>query len=82
VAKNNHAISKVIILILRAYQYCISPLLGNHCRFYPNCSTYAMDALRMHGFLSASLLIVKRLLRCHPWHQGGIDPVPEKNTLC
>lgn len=66
-----------LILLLRVYQRLLSPLLGNHCRFYPSCSQYAVEAIERHGPWRGSLLAVRRLLRCHPWHPGGIDPVPE-----
>lgn len=61
---------------IRLYRYCISPLLGSNCRFYPSCSSYAEDAIEVHGALRGVLLAVRRLLRCHPWHPGGYDPVP------
>ncbi len=64
------------ILLIRGYQYFISPLLGAHCRFYPTCSQYAIEALRGHGVLKGSYLVMKRLLKCHPFHEGGIDLVP------
>ncbi len=66
-----------LILLIRTYQLLLSPLLGNHCRFYPSCSQYAVEAIERHGAWRGSLLAVRRLLRCHPWHPGGIDPVPE-----
>ena len=66
-----------LILLLRAYQLLLSPLLGNHCRFYPSCSHYAVEAIERHGPWRGSLLAVRRLLRCHPWHPGGIDLVPK-----
>lgn len=56
----------------------MSPLLGPCCRFYPSCSEYALDALEKYGFFYGNYLILKRILRCHPWCQGGFDPVPEK----
>ncbi|MCG8325451.1 MAG: membrane protein insertion efficiency factor YidD [Thiotrichales bacterium] len=62
---------------IRAYQYCISPLLGPCCRFYPSCSEYALQAVRKHGALKGLFLSVKRIGRCHPLHPGGIDPVPD-----
>jgi putative membrane protein insertion efficiency factor len=68
---------QLVHLILRAYQLLISPLLGNHCRFYPSCSQYAIDAVDAHGVLRGSWLAVRRLSRCHPWHPGGFDPVPD-----
>ncbi len=67
----------VLIALIRAYQWFISPLLGPHCRFYPSCSQYACEALERHGALRGSGLALRRLLRCHPWHPGGVDPGPE-----
>lgn len=61
---------------IRVYRYLISPMLGPTCRFYPSCSCYAEEALQQHGALRGSYLMVRRLLRCHPWHAGGYDPVP------
>jgi len=68
----------LLITIIRFYKYFISPVLGNNCRFYPSCSTYALEALGLHGATKGSYLTVRRLLKCHPFHEGGIDPVPEK----
>lgn len=65
-----------LILVLRGYRYWISPLIGRHCRFYPTCSEYAVDAVATHGAGRGLLLALRRLGRCHPWHAGGIDPVP------
>jgi len=64
--------------LIRIYQYCISPLLGPRCRFYPTCSCYADEAIQLHGALRGSYLGVRRILRCHPWHLGGYDPVPRE----
>ncbi|WP_263081427.1 membrane protein insertion efficiency factor YidD [Endozoicomonas sp. Mp262] len=64
--------------LIKLYRYCISPLMGGRCRFYPTCSAYALEALDRHGLLKGSFLTVKRLLCCHPWHPGGFDPVPER----
>ena len=58
------------------YQYLLSPLLGPSCRFTPSCSVYAIEALRQHGLVRGGWLTIGRLLRCHPWHPGGLDPVP------
>jgi hypothetical protein len=66
-----------LILLIRTYQLLLSPLLGNHCRFYPSCSQYAVEAIERHGPWRGGLIAVRRILRCHPWHPGGIDPVPE-----
>ncbi len=71
---------KLLILLIQAYRYLLSPLLGPHCRYYPSCSAYAVTALERHGVLRGGSLAVKRLCRCHPWHEGGFDPVPEKKT--
>jgi len=68
----------MLIAIIKFYKYFISPLLGNRCRFYPSCSSYALEALQLHGATIGSYLTLRRLLRCHPFHDGGIDPVPEK----
>ncbi|ENA35911.1 MULTISPECIES: membrane protein insertion efficiency factor YidD [Pseudomonas] len=67
---------KVLIVLLRGYQLFISPMIGPRCRFYPSCSHYAIEALQTHGALRGSWLTIRRLLRCHPFHPGGIDPVP------
>jgi hypothetical protein len=63
-------------LVLRGYQVAISPLLGVSCRFHPTCSEYAREAIMKHGVMRGLWLAVRRLARCHPWHPGGIDPVP------
>jgi len=68
----------VIIQLIRGYQYLLSPWLGNHCRFYPSCSSYALTAVERYGALRGSRLALQRLLRCHPWSKGGIDEVPER----
>jgi uncharacterized protein len=67
---------KLLIGLVHGYQYLISPLLGNHCRFYPSCSHYAVEAIETHGPGHGSWLALRRVLRCHPWHPGGVDPVP------
>ncbi len=67
---------KLIILFLRGYRYLFSPWLGNHCRFYPSCSHYGEQAVRQHGALYGTWLILRRLSKCHPWHAGGLDEVP------
>lgn len=66
----------VLALLIRLYQWTVSPLLGPRCRFHPSCSNYSLQAIRQHGALYGSWLTVKRLARCHPWHPGGYDPVP------
>ena len=67
---------RLLLLLLRGYQYAIRPMLGSHCRFYPSCSDYARDALEHHGTLRGIGLAARRLGRCHPYHPGGYDPVP------
>jgi len=71
---------KILIGVIQLYRYVLSPLLGPNCRFYPSCSCYAQQALRQHGVINGSWLAIKRISRCHPWHEGGVDPVPE-NTV-
>lgn len=66
-----------LIALVRLYQLCISPLLGPHCRYYPSCSNYTIEALQTHGMLKGSWLALRRLLRCHPLASGGVDPVPQ-----
>ena len=66
----------VLKLLIRGYQLAISPLFGPRCRFYPSCSHYAMEAIDTHGALRGTWLTVKRISRCHPFHDGGFDPVP------
>lgn len=65
-----------LLLIVRAYQVFISPLLGQNCRFHPTCSCYAHKALKQHGALKGSWLSIKRIVKCNPMHPGGIDEVP------
>ncbi len=67
---------RVGIVLIRIYRYLASPWVGNQCRFYPTCSHYAEEALEVHGFCKGCALTAKRLLKCHPWHPGGIDFVP------
>ncbi len=66
----------ILIALIRVYQLFVSPLLGNHCRFYPSCSQYAREAIARYGALRGGWLAIRRVLRCHPWHPGGVDPVP------
>lgn len=66
----------VLRALIRFYQVAISPLKGPTCRFYPTCSHYALEAVDKHGALRGSWLAIKRILRCHPFHPGGYDPVP------
>jgi len=68
------------LALLWIYQRFISPALGPACRYYPSCSQYAVEAIRMHGPLIGPYLAVWRLLRCHPWAEGGLDPVPPRSA--
>jgi putative membrane protein insertion efficiency factor len=67
---------RVALLLIRFYQQAISPWLPPACRYYPTCSAYAVEAIERHGFFRGGWLAAKRLLRCHPFHDGGYDPVP------
>lgn len=72
---------RLLIALIKGYQFLLSPWLGNQCRFYPTCSSYAEHAILHHGALKGSWLAVKRLSKCQPWHAGGFDPVPGCNCL-
>jgi uncharacterized protein len=69
--------SSLARFLIRLYQLALSPLLGAHCRFYPSCSSYALQAIERFGLLRGGWLSLKRIGRCHPWHAGGVDLVPE-----
>ena len=68
----------IIIGLIRIYQLFVSPLLGPSCRYFPTCSEYAIEAVKIHGIFKGSFLAIRRVLRCHPGCPGGHDPVPEK----
>ena len=70
----------LLVWLLRGYQLLLSPMLGPRCRFYPSCSNYAIEALRVHGAARGSWLAARRVGRCHPWNAGGFDPVPPKGA--
>lgn len=67
---------KILLALIRAYQYVLSPLMGRSCRFYPSCSSYMMTAINRFGAAYGLFLGAKRLCRCHPFTRGGHDPVP------
>lgn len=69
-------IRRLLITLIRFYQYTLAALLGGQCRFYPSCSDYCIEALELHGALRGLSLGVRRIVKCHPWHPGGVDPVP------
>lgn len=75
----NTLIRTIIIKIIKIYRYLLSPWLGCHCRFHPTCSVYAIEAIQQHGVIRGGQLALKRILCCHPWHEGGVDLVPEKS---
>ncbi|NOX33356.1 MAG: membrane protein insertion efficiency factor YidD [Deltaproteobacteria bacterium] len=67
---------RLLLIVIKFYQYFISPLTGQNCRYYPTCSAYALEAVEKYGSLKGTALAVRRVLRCHPFHAGGFDPVP------
>jgi uncharacterized protein len=73
-------VARLLWVLIRGYQVMISPLLGPHCRYYPSCSAYALEAVRRFGAFRGSWMAVRRVARCHPWAPGGPDPVPDRRT--
>ncbi len=69
-------IKKIAVFLIRLYQLVFSPVLGGQCRFYPSCSDYTRQAIVKHGTFKGVYLGAKRMLKCHPFHPGGVDPVP------
>jgi len=67
---------RLLIFTIACYRTCLSPFLGHHCRFHPSCSSYAQEAIETHGVIKGCCLALLRLGKCHPWHEGGVDPVP------
>ena len=72
---------QLLMWIIRGYQLVLSPLLGPRCRFYPSCSSYTHTVIERHGVLWGSWLGLRRILRCHPFAEGGYDPVPDKRSI-
>jgi len=72
---------QLLMWIIRGYQLLLSPWFGARCRFYPSCSCYAHTAIERYGALRGTWLGLRRLLRCHPFHKGGYDPVPDKRMI-
>lgn len=73
---------KILIKLIHLYRFILSPWIGQQCRFYPSCSHYAEEAILNHGAIKGSFLALRRLLRCQPFSNGGLDPVPPNNNHC
>jgi uncharacterized protein len=71
-------VSSALVVVLRLYKATLSKLLGQRCRFYPSCSQYAIEAIQKHGSIRGIALALARIARCHPWHPGGVDLVPDR----
>lgn len=71
-------LARVAAATIRGYQKLLSPAMGRNCRFQPTCSSFTLQAVTVHGFFRGTWLGIRRLGRCHPFHEGGYDPVPEK----
>lgn len=71
--------TRVLINLIKLYQKTLSLFIGGSCRFYPTCSSYSIEAIQKHGSIKGSWLMIKRIARCHPLNEGGIDPVPNNN---
>lgn len=76
ISKTDIIVKAAALALIRLYQLTLSPVFGSHCRFHPTCSAYTHEAIVKHGLLRGVSLGIRRLLRCHPFHAGGIDPVP------
>lgn len=70
-------IKKLFLFLLKTYKKIISPFLGNHCRFYPSCATYTHEAIDKYGIIKGLILGIVRIFKCHPFHPGGYDPIPD-----
>jgi hypothetical protein len=75
----NALLARLLVLLVHVYRLTLGPLLGGCCRFTPSCSSYAIEALERHGVVRGSHLIMRRILRCHPFHAAGYDPVPNRD---
>ena len=67
-----------LIFIIKIYQFIFSPLIGNNCRYFPTCSEYAIESLKLHGLLRGLFFAIKRILKCHPFGGHGFDPIPKR----
>jgi putative membrane protein insertion efficiency factor len=72
---------QILIALIKLYRYAISPYLAPSCRYTPTCSSYAIEAVQRFGVFRGSWMAVRRISRCHPWHEGGYDPVPDNTDL-
>jgi putative membrane protein insertion efficiency factor len=72
---------RILILFIRGYQYLLSPFMAPSCRYTPTCSNYSIEAVQRFGFFRGLILSIRRVFSCHPWHEGGYDPVPTSFTL-
>ena len=70
--------TQALIRLIKGYKFIISPLFGNNCRYFPSCSDYSIEALRTYGFFKGLYMTFKRVLSCHPFKEGGIDPVKKE----
>lgn len=77
----NTVMRRLLIALITVYKACLSPFLGHHCRFHPTCSSYAIEAIEEHGAIKGSKMALRRIGKCHPWHEGGVDPVPTKHDI-
>ena len=71
-------ITQILIKIIKGYKFLISPIIGNSCRYLPTCSDYSIEALKEFGLIKGLFMTIKRILSCHPWREGGYDPVKKK----
>ncbi|ALO68270.1 membrane protein insertion efficiency factor YidD [Arthrobacter alpinus] len=71
-----HVPRNILIIVLKLYRRAISPIYGQVCRFFPSCSAYALEAVTVHGAVKGTWFSLRRIVRCHPWNAGGLDPVP------
>lgn len=72
--------ARILVSLITGYQRWLSPVLGRRCRFYPTCSQYAAEAIARFGARRGSFMAARRVARCHPWHEGGVDPVPDRKV--
>ena len=71
----------ILIKFIKTYQFLFSPLLGQSCRHYPTCSNYSIEALKTYGLFKGLLLMIKRIFSCHPWAEGGYDPIKKQTKI-